>query len=372
MTRRVVLLLGLPMIVLMNGPALAQQGAALGQACSLAGALAQLGRPWQVAQVATDQKCEVSSACRTIAALQQLILAGGSPDRGSLAKFTADFDPLFGRLSNKELACRFNVAPQYGAYKLTIPLIGQIHRDRFGLKTVSDRSLFPDTTSCAFAITNYPPRPGERERCDDASAIERVMANLGYLAGTLRCPAPSQAAAGQHRLCPDTTMLTQMKLGADRAVNVTQFLAQVSRNKAARDEALRSAFEDTLTGFKQLSSVLGSVIKAGNTCQELLGSLNALSDFRDAVDEINGAGCSSEKLANGFDKLVRSAGVLGQKTLAKELAPLKPVFELMAKNQNFFAKTSGALNPEHRWSRQFGGTDGYIPNCPASMQAASR
>jgi hypothetical protein len=333
---------------------------------------------WQVAQAPTPAKCDVPSACRTIAALQRLVGTNQAANHllndGSYAKFAAEFDRLSGRVSNKELPCRFNVSPQHVD---ATPLLGQIHRARVGLKTLNTKSSFPPER-CTYKTLSQPghpvrPQPGEKELCDDIAAIQSIVDRLGQLSAVLKCPGATQAtAAGPVQVCPDTTELEKIKGGADRAVTVTQVLARVAENKAEKDEALRSALQDTLTGFQRLSDALGGIIKAGKACNEIQTIVLAMRDFRDAVNEINGAGCDSRKLAKGFDKLFKSAGVLGQKTLAKELTPLRPVFEIMAKNQNFFVKASGAMDPEQRWSRQFAGADGYLPNCPPAMQAAGR
>lgn len=223
-----------------------------------------------LAQTQAPLKCDRSAACRTVGALLKLISSqNGGPDPGAFARFTQKFDPAFGRLWHKELACRFDTVPQFAG---TTPLLGRIHRDRMGLKTLNARASFPGSTLCAYKAMSqekHPvlPRPGEKEGCEDVEAIQRISTNLEQLGSMLKCTSAEEARSGvEPRLCPETTVLEHIKQRADEAGRVTKVLARVAADKAERDADLRTALETTQDGFEKVSSYRAEVRLAMTPC----------------------------------------------------------------------------------------------------------
>jgi hypothetical protein len=157
--------------------------------------------------------------------------------------------------------------------------------------------------------------------------------------------------------CPDTKDLELYKNVSTRATKMIDFVSQF-----VRDEKIHGALEQSSGALERISGGLDKVITVEGECQKLADFLNDVRDFQQAMDQINNSGCDTRKLAAGFDQLFRSAGKLGSRL--DYLPELKPLFEILAQNQNFFTKVSGALDPEQRWANQFENTDGYIPNCP--------
>jgi hypothetical protein len=168
--------------------------------------------------------CDVPGACDHIAELLGLIdsyndpnVATNNPARsgpGSFRRFTSEFDPLLGQLSNKDLACRFDQGSNMPPDVTT--LLGQIHRARMNFKTLNSGSEFPTVSKCSNKITGNPMRAGEAEQCADYEAIKGPV-NLGHppaldeqgiygallkLAGLLGCPTKSSGGKPAPTPCP--------------------------------------------------------------------------------------------------------------------------------------------------------------------------
>ena len=158
--------------------------------------------------------------------------------------------------------------------------------------------------------------------------------------------------------CPETNDLRLYKNVSTRATKMINFVAHF-----ARDEKIQGVLEQSSDTLEKISGGLEKIIDAEEKCEKIAQLVEDLKEFQEALDQINNAGCNTQKLAAGFDQLFRSAGKLGSRI--SYFPALNPLFQILAQNQNFFAKVSGAMDPEQRWASQFQNVDGYIPNCPA-------
>ena len=296
-------------------------------------------------------KCRQDDACQTISDMLGLVKEYGASSicPGPCANFTNKFDPLLHGLRDVDLPCCFNA----GADPACASLLQQIHRDRFGLKTLSSSIMFPSQADCF---------SGTPARCDDYNAIQRIKENLSRLANTLGC------VAGKHQphlACPELETLEAIKTQAERDKKLTHILSDLARRD---DPELTKGLEDAENNFETLAAVLGRLIKLGKTCEEIKKILDELQAFFHAIQEINNAGCNSQLEAKGFDDLAKAAAALaGNLPLVKLDPELAGIVDIFAQDKNFFENMSCALNPECRWRKEFQGVDGYVPNCQEAM-----
>ncbi len=276
---------------------------------------------------AAESKCDIPDACQQVQALQNLTKKAltDAAFPGGLRSFNNEFSRVFSRLSNYDLACRYNkrsnLPPQVDS------VLGQILRIKNAFKSAPDNIFFAKYDS------------------PDYQGLRNIENLLGQLSGALGCG--GRAAASVHRPCPETDYMEEMKKQSGRAVSIARAGAQV-----AKDQQIKQALQSTAESLENIPKTLDKVIALAKACA-------LVRDFVNAVKAINDAGCDSTKLARGFDALFRSAGKIGEKL------PLDPVskqyFKLLASNESFFESTSSKLNPEQRWAKQFAGVEGYVP-----------
>lgn len=156
--------------------------------------------------------------------------------------------------------------------------------------------------------------------------------------------------------CPDTAQVKQLVAVSGK---VTKYMSFAAGHMT--DPGLRGTVSRSQNAISDISGLLGKYADAGEKCDQIDSLLGQIDEFEAAIDQINNAGCNTNVLAAGFDNLFRTAGQVGQQF--NPIPELKPIFALLAANQNFFATTSSNLDPEQRWADQFQHVDGYVPNC---------
>jgi len=316
-------------------------------------------------------KCNMPDACEVLEALLHLIKTEVEESRAPetlsdapkmtplFATFIAEFDPLLSRLRNVDLACRFNQGVDPGVEELLRAIV----RDRNGFRTLNAGREVPSLSDCAYETLDPrmsreygPPSAQEGMRCADYHAIEDIKDKLQQLA-SVNCF--EQKGSTQLR-CPETETLEAIKYQAEGDKKLTNWLKEVARKD---DPELTRALEDTETAFDNLASFLGKLIKAAKTCEKIRAILQELADLLKAIRDINNAGCDTQRMAKGFDDLVRSAGKLAENFPIPDLE-LKAIVKVFAQNKSFFQNSECAIDPECRWNRQFRSVSDYSPNCP--------
>lgn len=307
-------------------------------------------------------KCNKSDACDKLKALLKLIKDDVDavpyplppPEKYSLplfSQFIAEFDRLFSQLANVDLACRFNKGNDPGVEEI----LQKIRRDRRSFQTLNQPLAWvPLHSDCV----NLSQSARQKMACADYHAIEDIKNNLQGLSDA-NCPKQRESSGFG---CPETKALEEIKTQAEWDTKLTKFLQEHSRQN---DQELSKALEDTASGFEKLTNFLEKIIKGAEACEKIKKILDELRAIQTAINEIDSAGCDSQKEAQGFDDLARAAGQLAENlpALTKLDPELAGAVDMLAKDQNFFQSNSCKLNPECRWKKQFQGTDGYVPNC---------
>jgi len=154
------------------------------------------------------------------------------------------------------------------------------------------------------------------------------------------------------RKCLDKEKIEAFNKAADATA---EYAETVSRH--IEDNSSAKMLEHLAKALRALSRY----VKLAEKCDEIHDSLKELMEFKDAIDQVNNAGCDNHSLAAGFDNLFRSGGKLGKRFV--KVPELQPVFEIMSQDYDFFIKNSGNLDPEQRWAGQLRQVDSWVPNC---------